>query len=73
MPLKRHQETPQLSRRCFSGAGASTAGAQPAKRCKQEQKSSWSGKLELNHKRMRRVLRVTTAPIFKSRKRMVPT
>jgi hypothetical protein len=29
MPHKRQQETPQLSRRCFSGAGASTARAQP--------------------------------------------
>jgi len=29
---------------------------QPAKRSRQEQKSSWSVKLELNHKRIRRVL-----------------
>ena len=74
MPSKRHLETPQARRRFFSGAGVQHRGkAQPSKHLRQEQKSSWKGKLELNHKRMRRVLRVITAPIFSSRKRMVVT
>jgi hypothetical protein len=68
-----HQGTRRVSRGGFLGAGASTATAHPEKLTRQEQSSSWSGKLELSHNRMRRVFRIITTPIFSSRKRMVVT
>jgi hypothetical protein len=55
----------------FSCRGRHRERGQPQKRIRQEQKSSWSGKLELNHNRIRRVFRVITAPIFSRRKRTV--